>query len=192
MVDVLEPKVQNLKQEALQSLRVLKSKLAEIERLTGEAEIVNLGRFIGEVWIHSEPQTPVDRRFQEAIDRGEPGRQKLKSAEGGSLSADEAAQKLGMSKVAILKRLKAGRLLAWREERQNAYRFPAWQFEANAVLPGLERVLSILQSSRMLDESGLLFFFLSKSRFLNGRRPLDLLREGRVHQVIQAAEGYGR
>jgi len=61
-------------------------------------------------------------------------RPKLMEAEGGSLAAEEAAGVLGMSKVAVLKRYQNGKLLAWREERQKAVRFPRWQFQSGKVL----------------------------------------------------------
>ncbi len=76
--------------------------------------------------------------------RGLEARQQLAEAEGGSLSSDEAARLLQMSKTAVLKRLDAGRLLAWRQERLQAARFPRWQFDQRGrVLAGLEEVLTI-------------------------------------------------
>jgi hypothetical protein len=70
-------------------------------------------------------------------------------------------------------------------------RFPAWQFKSGTVLAGLENVLSILNSGSRLDDFGRMLFFLSNSRFLGGKRPLDCLRDGEVQKVIQAAQGYG-
>lgn len=196
MVNRIEPKILGLKKEALQNLRSVKDKLTEIQRLTGEPAIANLGKFIGEVWVQPEQPAkqslPPDPRLAAAIRRGESVRAKLKTAEGENLSAEEAAEELGMSKVAVLKRLKTGRLIAWREERQNAFRFPAWQFKNGRVLQGLEEVLIKLRASARLDDFGLMLFFLSHSRFLGNKRPLDLLRDGELHKVLQAAEGYGQ
>src|SRR5205807_1840519 len=61
-----------------------------------------------------------DNRLANAIARGIAVRQKLIQAEGGSLSAEAAARLLGFSKPAILKRYQNARLLAWREEKQDA------------------------------------------------------------------------
>jgi excisionase family DNA binding protein len=123
--------------------------------------------------------------------RGLSVRQQLAAAEGGSLSSEEAAQRLGISKTAVLKRLEAGRLLAWREERLQAARFPRWQFDEHGrVLTGLEAVLEILGQDAHLDPWGKVLFFLEDQAGLGGRRPLDLLREGRIDEVRRAAHAY--
>jgi hypothetical protein len=191
-VDTGEPRIQDLKKETLRSLRVVLRNLAEIRRITGIGEIVNLGRFLGEVGMREKPATIADARLDEAVERGDLVRRKLIQAEGGSLSAGDAAKELGMSKVAILKRYRKGHILAWREERQNAVRFPAWQFKNGRLLAGLEAALLKLNAGSRLDDFGRMLFFLSNSRFLGGKRPLDCLREGELHKVLQAAEGYGQ
>ena len=123
--------------------------------------------------------------------RGIEARQQLAEAEGGSLSSEDASRLLGMSKTAVLKRLDAGRLLAWREERLQAARFPRWQFDEHGqVVAGLEEVLTILNEDDRLDAWGKLLFFLEEKRDLGGRRPLDLLREGKLKQVCLAAHAY--
>ena len=60
----------------------------------------------------------------------------------------------------MLKRLDAGRLLAWREERLQAARFPRWQFDEHGhVLAGFEDVLEILNQDERLDAWGRILFF---------------------------------
>jgi excisionase family DNA binding protein len=126
-----------------------------------------------------------------ALARGLEARQQLAEAEGGSLSSDEAARLLGISKTAVLKRLEAGRLLAWREERLRAARFPRWQFDPHGqVLGGLEAVLEILNRDARLDAWGKILFFLQIKSSLGEKRPLDLLREGRLEDVRLAAAAY--
>ena len=101
------------------------------------------------------------------------------------------ARLLQISKTAVLKRLAAGRLLAWREERLQAARFPRWQFhEHGQVLDGLEDVLERLNQDERLDAWAKILFFLQEKPSLGGRRPLDLLREGKVKEVSIAAEAY--
>jgi hypothetical protein len=79
-------------------------------------------------------------------------RQQLAEAEGGSLSSEDVARMLRISKTAVLKRLGTGRLLAWREERLQAARFPRWQFDEHGqVLAGLEDVLEVLNQDERLD-----------------------------------------
>ena len=123
--------------------------------------------------------------------RGLGARQRLAEAEGGSWSSEEAAQRLQISKTAVLKRLAAGRLLAWREERLQAARFPRWQFDEHGqVLAGLEEVVEILHQDERLDAWGKILFFLQEKPSLGGRRPLDLIRQGKLKEVRLAAQAY--
>jgi hypothetical protein len=126
-----------------------------------------------------------------ALARGIEARQELAEAEGGSLSSDQVARLLGLSKTAVLKRLDAGHLLAWREERLRAARFPRWQFGAHGqVLAGLWEVLAILNRDERLDAWGKVLFFLQTKSSLGERRPVDLLREGELKEVCLAAQAY--
>ena len=131
-----------------------------------------------------------DKLARAAI-RGLEARQLLAEAEGGSLSSEDTSRLLQISKTAVLKRLDAGRLLAWREERLQAARFPRWQFDKHGqVLAGLEEVLTILNQDERLDAWGKILFFLQEKSDLGGRRPLDLLREGKLKEVCLAAHAY--
>lgn len=123
--------------------------------------------------------------------RGLGVRPQLAAAEGGSLSSEEVARLLGISKTAVFKRLEAGRLLAWREERLQAARFPQWQFdEQGHVLAGFEDALEVLNGDARLDAWGKVLFFLQAKGSLGDRRPLDLLREGKLEEVRLAAQAY--
>ncbi|MGA2177099.1 MAG: hypothetical protein ABSH38_19150 [Verrucomicrobiota bacterium] len=133
----------------------------------------------------------LEAKLARAVVRGLEARQQLAEAEGGSLSSEEAARLLQISKTAVLKRLEAGRLLAWREERLRAARFPCWQFDQHGqVLAGLEEVLAILNQDERLDAWGKILFFLQEKSSLGGRRSLDLLRAGRLKEVSRAAHAY--
>jgi len=135
--------------------------------------------------------TSAQDRLARARVRGLEVRQQLAEAEGGSVSSEEAARLLQISKTAVLKRLAVGRLLAWREERLQAARFPGWQFnEHGQVVKGLEQVLAVLNQDRRLDAWGKILFFLQEKESLGGHRPLDLLREGKLKQVELAAQAY--
>ncbi len=137
------------------------------------------------------PRESRESKVARAVVRGLETRQRLAEAEGGSLSSEEVARLLGISKTAVLKRLDGGRLLAWREERLQAARFPRWQFDQHGqVLADLEQVLPILDQDERLDAWGKILFFLQEKRSLGGRRPLDLLREGRLMEVFLAAQAY--
>ena len=126
-----------------------------------------------------------------ALARGLEARQRLAEAEGGSLPSDEVARLLGISKRAVLKRLEAGRLLAWREARLRAARFPCWQFDRHGqTLAGLEAVLKVLSKGERLDAWAKILFFLQTKTSLGENRPLDLLREGKLESVRLAAAAY--
>jgi hypothetical protein len=132
-----------------------------------------------------------DDKLALAVARGWEARQRLVEAEGGSVSSEEAARLLRISKTAVLKRLEAGRLLAWREARLQAARFPRWQFDDHGqVLTGLTEVLDCLGQDQGLDAWGKILFFLQTRSSLGDKRPLDLLREGKVKTVCLAAQAY--
>lgn len=134
---------------------------------------------------------PREEKLARAHIRGLGARQQLAEADGGSCSSEDVARMLQISKTAVLKRLAAGRLLAWREERLQAARFPRWQFDDHGhVLSGLEEVLKILNQDERLDAWGKILFFLQEKPSLGGRRPLDLLREGKLKEMLLAAQAY--
>ena len=135
--------------------------------------------------LEHQPNNAVDR----AKERGLFLRESAKQEEGGSVSADEAARRLGISKTSVLNRFKNGRLLGWRETKQNAARFPVWQFSEDGILTGLSEVLSILSQSPQIDDWGRIMFFLNPRDSLRGKRPLDALSEGNVSQVERLAWG---
>lgn len=125
-----------------------------------------------------------------ALTRGVLAREHLKEEEGGSISAEEARRILGLSKESVLKRYRQNMLLGWREARQDAVRFPVWQFSTETedhLLPHLSNVLDIFKKSETLDDWGRVLFFLNPRQSLKGKRPLDLLRAGQSKPVYAAA-----
>lgn len=120
--------------------------------------------------------------------RGALSRKQLLEAEGGTLSAEEMGELLGMSRQAVDKRRRAGRLFAV-EVGPRGLRYPAWQVHDGDVLAGLEEVLTALTVEAPLDRVA---FFLTPSAALGGRRPLDLLRRrARLGEVVAAAQAAG-
>jgi hypothetical protein len=99
------------------------------------------------VKVYSELEHPPNKALDRAMARGLFLRESAKKEEGGSISADEAARRLGISKTSVLKRYKKGQLLGWREAKQKSVRFPVWQFSKDGILTGLSEVLSILSKS---------------------------------------------
>jgi hypothetical protein len=114
-------------------------------------------------------------------------RERLIAAEGGALTAEQAASLYGITRQAIDNRRKRGSLLAVQLGRRG-YRYPAWQFTETGVLAGLDRVLAALETSSPWTR---IAFMLNANAWLDGRRPLDLLRAGEIDAVIRAADRFG-
>jgi hypothetical protein len=130
-----------------------------------------------------------DQALERAQARGLLVREAAKLEEGGNISADQAARRLNLSKTSVLEKFKKGQLLGWRETRQKAVRFPVWQFAQNEILAGLPEVLSILSKSSKIDDWGRIMFFLNPRDSLKGKRPLDVLRQGKTPLVERLAWG---
>ncbi len=128
-----------------------------------------------------------DDPLAEARLRGVEARQRLLTAEGGTLGIQEVASLLNLSRQAVYKRYRAGRLLAV-DCGRHGYAFPAWQFGPGGVLQGFEEVLRTLAEH---DPWMKLAFFLSENAALKGRNPLAALRQGKLQEVLRAALLYG-
>ena len=120
--------------------------------------------------------------------RGIHARRALLSAEGGTITSEEAARHLGLGgRQAVDKRLRANKLLAV-EAGRHGRRFPVFQFTEKGVLPGFEETLTALEGH---DSWMKLAFFLTPNTAAGDRRPLDLLREASLGPVLRAARVYG-
>lgn len=137
---------------------------------------------------HEDNPLP-ERALDRAVAKGIFIREAAKKEEGGNISADQAARRLGISKTSVLQQFRKGQLLGWRETRQKAVRFPVWQFTEDEILTGLPEVLSILSKSPQIDDWGRIMFFLNPRGSLSGKRPLDALREGKAALVERLAWG---
>jgi hypothetical protein len=122
-----------------------------------------------------------------AFIRGIEAKQKLIEEHGGTLTAEQVAQMIGISRQAVEKRRRAGRLVALATGR-HGYRYPVWQFSDSGTLPGLEEVLDVLTPH---DEWMQTVFFVSRNPRLGHRAPLDLLKTGQLTAVLEAAQLYG-
>jgi hypothetical protein len=119
--------------------------------------------------------------------RGIEKRQELLQAEGGSISADEVAKVLSISRQAVDKRRRSGRLIGVTRGR-HGYAYPIWQFDETGTITGLEAVLHEL---RQHDPWMQIIFMLSPNTRLQGRSPLALLKEKKIEAVLTAASVYG-
>ena len=115
--------------------------------------------------------------------RGLAAQRRLLALEGGSVSSQQMAALLGISRQAIDKRRKRGTLIGLDLGRRG-YVYPVWQ----ANLSGLPEVLARLGE---LSPWGQLGFFLATNAWLDDRSPLAALRAGDLDAVLRAADLYG-
>jgi hypothetical protein len=107
--------------------------------------------------------------------------------EGGTYSAEQVGESLGITRQAVEKRRRAKKLIALFLGR-HGYRYPVWQLTESKVLPGLEKVLAVLAPH---DEWMQVAFFVSENPRLEKRTPIEMLKAGELGQVLDAAEVYG-
>jgi hypothetical protein len=119
--------------------------------------------------------------------RGLEARTRMLSAEGGTLGVQDVAAHLHVSRQAVYKRYRAGRLLAV-DCGRHGVAFPAWQFVPGGVLPGIEEALEALTD---LDAWTRLAFFLGENVGTGGKTPLEALRRGELQDVLRAAQLHG-
>ena len=151
---------------------------------------VPLQSFLLEVIEHAQPDSPeISSEEQKAKNRvfarGIHARKQLEHAEGGSLSSEEVAELLGLKhRPSVAYKRQAREVIAWRVTA-GKWRYPRWQFTREGILPGIKECLKALPTD---NGFGAMIFFLSPRHSLEGKRPLDLLREGKVQEAVAAAE----
>lgn len=105
-----------------------------------------------------------------------------------ALSTQEVADLLGVTRQTPHDRVKRRALLAI--EDKGTLRFPHWQFDAsgpNGVVPGLAEVLAALNVGALAQARWLT----RKSPGLEGRTPMQALRDGDIESVLSEARGIG-
>ena len=137
-------------------------------------------------WLGEAPANPAQLEF-EALRRSFALRRQLLASTIGTAEVNELLA--AGSRQTVHDRLRAGTLLGILD--QGKWRFPLWQFDAdgpNGVIDGLALVLQALQVSN-----------LAKARWLQkphpvfgGSTPVDLLRQGRLEDVLAEAGQVGR
>jgi hypothetical protein len=119
--------------------------------------------------------------------RGIQARNQLLNENGGTLTAEEVAGVLGISRQAVEKRRSSGNLLGLTTGR-HGYRYPSWQFTKLGVIPGLQDVLRALAPYDPWMQAA---FFLGINPRLKDKSPLEMLKAGQLSIVLEAAEAYG-
>jgi hypothetical protein len=119
--------------------------------------------------------------------RGIEAKRRILSDDGGMLSAQKVGDVLTITRQAVEKRRKAGRLIGVSLGRRG-FGYPAWQFSERGTLPHLEAVLDALKEH---DAWTKLVFFTSENVATGAKKPLDVLRLGEAEKVLAAARTYG-
>lgn len=131
----------------------------------------------------------MDPRLKQALDRGVEALKELVAAEGGHMSAREAAFRLEVSVEVLENMYQAHQVVGMMIDGE--LRVFRWQFDADdRLLAGLGEVLRALDGMHGQDDAGRLLFFLQPRHSLNRRRPLDLLRDGEIERVVWSARDY--
>lgn len=106
----------------------------------------------------------------------------------GALTTSQVANLLGTTRQTPHDRVKGGTLLAVLD--RGVWRFPTWQFDPegpDGVIEGLPEVLQALRVSPLAKAS-----WLSRpNQYLEGRTPLEMLKEGQIKVVRSVAETVG-
>jgi hypothetical protein len=127
---------------------------------------------------------PLARAFLDGLD----ARARFIEQNGGVFKTEQVAEYLGITPQAVNKR-HALRQLVGLTFRKRGHVFPAWQFTDRGTVPGLDQVLRALAEH---DEWMQNVFFVNPNTRLDRRRPLDLLREGEIQDVVDAAREFGQ
>jgi hypothetical protein len=154
----------------------------------GGKEALRVMRTIGErIEI---PEDAEDEAFERVRLRSLGANVELRDAEGGGLSDSEFAARMGVSSRETIRQYRGkGLIFAW-PKGMRSYRYPAWQIHRRQLLPGLAEVLAVLRE-KQLEPFSIIGYFLTPSDDLDDARPLDLLREGKVAEVVADAKRYG-
>ena len=88
--------------------------------------------------------------------RGIEAKRRILIDEGGTLSAEKVGEVLTISRQAVEKRRKVGRLIGVSLGRRG-FGYPSWQFSERGTMPGLEALQKLLFASREMAFSLVLF-----------------------------------
>jgi excisionase family DNA binding protein len=103
------------------------------------------------------------------------------------IGPDEAARRLQVSRATVYNWIESRRLLGWRLTRQGTL-IPAEQIVGpGELVPGIDRVLEIVPDPRSAWR-----FLSEESPFFDSpQRPVDVLKAGRLDDVVEAARASG-
>lgn len=119
--------------------------------------------------------------------RGMKRRKEMVKAAGGTMTSEQVAEALNLSRQAVDKRRTSNQLLALTQGKRG-YSYPSFQFHEGKTLDGFEHVLKSLNA---LDSWMQLNFFTSPDEQLEGKSPIEALQQGKINEVARIASTYG-
>ncbi len=146
-----------------------------------------------ELLVNTLSVSPVSRKPEDSDPlmraklRGIEHRKRILEKLGGTVSVEQVTDLIGISRQAIDRRRSQNQLIGLTQGRRG-YAYPAFQFENGKTLDGLKEVLDALQGHDPWMQS---IFFANGNDRLDGRTPLEALRQGEIEAVVRAAEAYG-
>jgi hypothetical protein len=125
--------------------------------------------------------------FVEAMARGAGIKQELLTSAGGGLTSGQVSSALGITRQAVDKRRIRHALLAV-PSGSGEYLYPACQFNAGGVIPGLEEVLRAFQIRSPWTQLDML---LASAPALGGQTIVEALKSGAVERAVAIAASFG-
>jgi hypothetical protein len=123
----------------------------------------------------------------EAIARGAEIKQELLREADGAWTSPQVGKHLGVTRQAVDKRRRGGKLLAVQSGRGD-WAYPVCQFTEEGVLAGLDRFLAAFRVDAVWTKLSVL---LAPAAEVGGVSPLDALRRGDADAAVRVAEAYG-
>ena len=125
--------------------------------------------------------------FMEAMARGAAIKRELLTSGGGGLTSSQVAGALGVTRQAVDKRRTRHALLAV-PNGSGEYVYPACQFTADGVIPGLEEVLRAFQIKNPWTQ---LSVMLASAPSLGGKTILEVLKAGEIERAVDIVASFG-
>jgi hypothetical protein len=125
--------------------------------------------------------------FVEAMARGAAVKRELLTTGGGGLTSSQVSSALGITRQAVDKRRIRRALLAV-PNGSGEYVYPACQFTADGVIPGLEEVLRAFQLQSPWTQLSVL---LAPAPALAGKTIVEALKSGALKRAIAVAASFG-
>ena len=108
--------------------------------------------------------------------RGTHAFSKQLSEAGGTYSADEVSQMLGVTEIDVIEGTNR-KLLG--VQIKGEYRYPCWQFDGNKVVEHFSEIIVMLETNPI----SMIQFFLSTEPDINGMSPIEVLKLGELRQI---------